>query len=81
MGFKIPGYWLAPPVFAIVARDDVEIHLAKPDHRALPSPHIARRELGRDAYRGVNDLDALPAELQERGASILESPALCVYKG
>jgi len=80
LGFKILGYWLDPPVFAIVARDDVEIHLGKSDHGALPSPNIVRRESGLDAYIWVNDVDAMYAELQGRGAKILQPPTLTVYK-
>ncbi len=80
LGFKIMGYWLDPPVFAIVARDDVEIQFGKSDNGALPSPNIVRRESGLDAYIWVNDLDALYAELQGRGAKILEAPAMRAYK-
>ena len=74
------SYWLDPPVFAIVARDDVEIQFGKSDNEALLSPNIVRRESGLDAYIWVNDLDALYAELQGRGAKILEAPAMRVYK-
>jgi hypothetical protein len=80
LGFKILGYWLDPPVFAIVARDDIEIQFGKSDNGNLPSPNIARRRSTLDAYIWVNDLDALYAELQGRGAKILEPPAMRVYK-
>jgi hypothetical protein len=49
LGFKIMGYWLDPPVFAIVARDDVEIQFGKSDSGSLPSPNMVRRESGLDA--------------------------------
>ncbi len=80
LGFKILGYWLDPPVFAIVARDDVEIQFGKSDNAALPSPNIVRRKSSLDAYIWVNDVDALYAELQGRAAKILEPPAMRVYK-
>jgi catechol 2,3-dioxygenase-like lactoylglutathione lyase family enzyme len=80
LGFKILGYWLDPPVFAIVARDDIEIQFGKSDSENLPSPNIARRQSALDAYIWVNDLDALYAELQGRGAKILEPPKVRVYK-
>jgi Glyoxalase/Bleomycin resistance protein/Dioxygenase superfamily len=80
LGFKIRGYWLDPPVFAIVARDNVEIQFGKSNDGAFPSPNIARRESSPDAYIWVSDLDALYAELQQRGATILEPPAMRVYK-
>ena len=76
----ILGYWLDPPVFAIVARDDIEIQFGKSDSGNVPSPNIARRQTALDAYMWVNDLDALYAELQSRGAKILEPPAMRVYK-
>jgi hypothetical protein len=80
LGFKIMGYWLDPPVFAIVMRDTVEIQLGKSDNGAFSSPNFMRREGGLDAYIWVNDVDALYAELQCRGAKILEPPEMRVYK-
>ncbi len=80
LGFKILSYFLDPPVFAVVARDDVVIHFGKSDNGAPPSPNVTRRSIGLDAYIWVNDLDALYAELQGRGAKIIEPPAMRVYK-
>lgn len=81
LGFRILGYFQDPPVFAMVARDAVEIHFGKADDGATPSPNVLRRRgLGLDAYIWVNDLDALHAELQGRGAKIIEAPAVRVYK-
>jgi uncharacterized glyoxalase superfamily protein PhnB len=79
-GFKILGYFLDPPVFAMVARDDVEIHFGKVDAGKSMAPNFTRRQLGLDAYIWVNDLDALFTELKGRGAKILENPVLRVYK-
>ena len=80
LGFKILGYFLDPPVFAMVARDVAEIHFGKADDGATPSPNFTRRRgLGTDAYIWVNNLDALHAELQERGAKIIEGPVQRVY--
>jgi len=80
LGFKILNYFLDPLVFAVVARDDVVIHFGGSDDGARPSPNITRRSIGLDAYIWVNDLDALYAELQGRGAKIIEPPAMRVYK-
>jgi hypothetical protein len=80
LGFKIMGYWFDPPVFAIVARDNVEIQLGKSDDGAPPSPNRVRREESLDAYTWVNDVDARHAELQGHGAKILEPATLRVYK-
>jgi hypothetical protein len=38
LGFKILGYFRDPPVSAIFARDDLEIHFGKSDNGAVPSP-------------------------------------------
>lgn len=81
LGFKIMGYWFEdPPVFAIVARDNVEIQLGKSDGGVPPSPNSVRREESLDAYIWVDDVDALYAELQGRGAKIIEPPTLRLYK-
>lgn len=81
LGFRILGYFQDPPVFAMVARDAVEIHFGKADDGAAASPNVLRRRgLGLDAYIWVNDLDALHAELKGRGAKIIEAPAVRVYK-
>jgi hypothetical protein len=78
--FKILGYFLEPPVFAMVARDGVEIHFGKVDAGASVSPNSTRRKVGLDAYIWVNDLDALHTELKSRGARIFEAPVMRVYK-
>jgi len=80
MGFQILSYFLEPPVFAMAARDAVEIHFGKSDNGAAASPNVARRAIGLDAYIWTNDLDALHAELKSRGAKIIEGPVMRVYK-
>jgi predicted enzyme related to lactoylglutathione lyase len=81
LGFRVRGYFLDPPIYAIVARDSVEIHFGKLDRGiATTSPNIQRREGSIDAYIWVNDLDPLYAELRERGAKIVEPPTTQVYK-
>src|SRR5216684_4051320 len=73
LGFKILSYFLDPPVFAVVARDDVVFHFGESDNGAPPSPNVTRRSIGLDAYIWVNDLDALYADLQGRGAKIIDN--------
>ena len=46
-GFRILGYFLDPPVFAMVGRDTAEIHFGKADGGALPPPNVSRRSIGR----------------------------------
>ena len=80
LGFRILGYFLDPPVYAIVARDSIEIHFGKTDTGFAASPNIRRREGSLDAYIWGNDLDPLHPELKERGTKIVEAPATRVYK-
>jgi catechol 2,3-dioxygenase-like lactoylglutathione lyase family enzyme len=81
LGFKIHGYFLDPPVYAMVGRDSVEIHFGKSDAGTAASPnHLRRKGLGLDAYIWVNDLDSLHAELQSRGVKIIDPPTMRVYK-
>jgi hypothetical protein len=58
----------------------VEIHFGNLDKGAAPSPNITRREGSLDAYIWVNAVDARYAELQSRGAKIIELPTMRVYK-
>lgn len=81
LGFQIHGYFLDPPAYAMVGRDNVEIHFGKSEAGAPPSPnHLRRKGLGLDAYIWVNDLDSLHAELQSRGVKIIDPPTMRVYK-
>ena len=80
LGFKILSYFLAPPAFAVVARDNVVIHFGKSDNGAVPSPNVTRRSIGLDAYIWANDLDDWYAELQGRGAKIIAPPTMRAYK-
>ena len=79
-GFKILGYYWDPPVFAMVGRDDVVIQFGRIDRGQTVSPNRARRDEALDAYIWVSDLDALHAELKDRGARIIEGPVMRVYK-
>jgi len=81
LGFKVLGFFLDPPVYAMVERDSVVIHFGKvaAEHQAAPN-HTRRPSLGLDAYIWVSDLDALHAELKDRGARIIEGPVMRVYK-
>jgi catechol 2,3-dioxygenase-like lactoylglutathione lyase family enzyme len=76
LGFKLLGYFLDPPVYAMVERDAAEIHFGKGD--AAPGSQL--RKSGMDAYIYVDDLDAVHKDLQARGANITEGPVVRVYK-
>lgn len=79
LGFRIRGYWREPPVFAIVARDAIEIQFGKLDPGMPANPNVRRRDEGLDAYIWVSDVDALLAEFRERGAHVVDGPAKRVY--
>lgn len=73
-GFEILGYFLDPPVFAIVRRDGAEIHLGKSDNGDVNLNDSVRRGLGTDAYIFISDVIGLHEELKKRGANIVEGP-------
>lgn len=73
-GFEILGYFLDPPVFAIVRRDGAEIHLGKSDNGEVNLNDSVRKGLGTDAYIFISDVIGLHEELKQRGANIVEGP-------
>jgi uncharacterized glyoxalase superfamily protein PhnB len=65
LGFQCLGTWQDPPVYAIVARDQHEIHF-----RCAPPPTASPDKYSDellDAYVSVEDADALYAEYATRG--------------
>ena len=80
LGFQIAGYWdgarvtsvpEAAPLFAIVSRDHIQVFFnqaEKSDGRQ------ARAEGVYDVYLRVAGVDALAAELLDRGADIIDGP-------
>ncbi|MGQ0701652.1 MAG: glyoxalase superfamily protein [Gemmatimonadales bacterium] len=85
LGFQIAGYWDGaqvslntepPPVFGIVWRDQISIHLNRADQ---PDVRTGRAEGAYDVYLRVKGLDALAAELRGRGADILDGPEDRIY--
>lgn len=78
LGFEILGYFLAPPVFAMVGRGGVEIHFGKADAEPQRS-NLTFRTISSDAYIWVDDVVALFEELTASGADIIEGPIMRVY--
>jgi catechol 2,3-dioxygenase-like lactoylglutathione lyase family enzyme len=84
LGFRIAGYWdgeketstpTAPPFFAVVWRDGVEIFFNRAD-----GPVSRTRAPGAyDVYFRVSGVDALAEELRRRGADIIDGPDDRVY--
>ena len=85
LGFQIAGYWdgesasltpEAPPVFAIVRRDQIQVFFNLADQ---PDVSTGRAQDGYDAYLRVTGIDALAEELRTRGADIIDGPEDRVY--
>src|ERR1041385_646505 len=79
LGFTILGYFLDPPVYAMVRRDQVEIHFGKSDSGETHTNQTLRKGLGNDAYIIVSDIDGMHAELAAAGANIVQEPVRRVY--
>jgi uncharacterized glyoxalase superfamily protein PhnB len=77
LGFEILGYFLDPPVYAIVKRQGVEIHFGKSS--APPRSSTSIRPEGMDAYIFVDDVDRLAKEFAERSTNIVEGPVDRIY--
>jgi len=80
LGFTILGYFADPPVFAMVERDDVEIHFGRADNGETSMNESVRRGLGTDAYIWVSEIEALFAELSDNGVEIIEGPVKRIYE-
>jgi len=80
MGFTILGFFADPPVYAMIARDEVELHFGKIDDGAeMQFNETLRKGLGSDVYIFVDDVHALYDEFRSRGAEITEGPIKRIY--
>ena len=79
LGFELLGYFLDPPVFAMVRRDSAEIHFGKADNGRTQMNEMVRKGLGTDAYIFVTDVNTLYEEFVESGVEIVEGPIKRVY--
>lgn len=79
LGFEILSYFLDPPVYAMVRRDEIEIHFGKSDIGDIQLNETIRHRLGSDAYIIVSDIDGMHAEFVESGANIVEGLTKRVY--
>lgn len=78
LGFTIIGSWAEPPVYAMVARDGVEIHFGKSEKAG--TSNAAVRSGSFDVYIWISDIDAIFEELTENGADIVEGPIKRIYE-
>ena len=76
LGFHIADYWQTPPVFAIVWRDTVEVFFNQADGGDV---RTGRARGAYDAYFRIKGVEAFAAELRQRGAEIVDGPAVRVY--
>lgn len=79
LGFEILGFFAEPPVYAMVRRDQAEIHFGKADTEIMQMNESVRRGLGTDAYIFVTDVSALHQEFIENGVEIIEGPIKRIY--
>ena len=80
LGFEILGYFPDPPVYAMVRRDNAEIHFGKIDDGGeMRFNESVREGLGSDVYIFVSDINSLYQEFAERGADIIEGPVKRIY--
>lgn len=80
LGFSLLNYFADPPVYAMVARDGVEMHFGKADNRPVDQTSVSYRRVGFDAYIWVNDVHALFDEFTATGADIVEGPVKRIYE-
>jgi|SRR5688572_9791022 len=81
LGFKILGFFAEPPVYAMVARDEVELHFGKIDEGLeMQFNEMLRKGLGSDVYIFVEDVRALYEEFVQQGVEITEGPIKRVYE-
>jgi len=72
LGFRILGYFLDPPVYAMVEKDSAEIHFGKADGDQINTNESVRKGLGTDLYLVVSDIDKLFAVLKEGKVNFTE---------
>ena len=80
LGFELLGFFADPPVYAMLARDGVEMHFGKADGRPTDESNGQFRRVGFDAYIWTDDIQGLFEELSASGAEILEGPVKRIYE-
>src|SRR4030095_6116012 len=81
LGFTILAYFADPPVYAMVQRDEAEIHFGKADEGSTVQVNeTLRKGLGNDLYIWVSDIDALFEELSAKNVQIVEGPVKRIYQ-
>lgn len=73
LGFTIDGYWLDPPVYAIVRRGTVGIHFGLADDIKNPQhSNHEHRNGGLDLYVRISGIEELYDELKQKNVKIID---------
>lgn len=79
LGFEILGYFLDPPVYAMIRRDNVELHFGKGDTDATINNENIRCG-SMEAYVSVGDVRTLYEEFIASGVAVPYPPTRRVYE-
>jgi predicted enzyme related to lactoylglutathione lyase len=79
LGFELLSFFGDPPVYAMLARDAVEMHFGMVDAQPAGVSNKRFRDVGSDAYIWVDDIGALFDEFTTAGADIIAGPIRRVY--
>lgn len=71
LGFEVRAYEGEPSAYGYATRDGCNVHIAHADH-CRPNSDLVGDLF--DVYLWVDDVEAVHAELVERGANILHAP-------
>lgn len=78
LGFAIIGYFLDPPVYAMVQRDGFQIHFGKADSDIIKT-NAQFRAISTDLILWVPEIDLFFAEVTACNADIVEGIVTRVY--
>ncbi len=78
LGFEIIGYFPDPPLYAMVKRDNFQIHFAKSDGGGIKTNEAFRKAIS-DFIIWVPEIDRFYEELVSRNADIVEGIVQRVY--
>lgn len=73
LGFTLDGYWLDPPVYAIVKRGSVEVHFGLADDLKNPQrSNQGHRKGGLDVYVRISGIETFYNELKQKNVKIID---------
>ena len=79
LGFRILGYFLDPPVYAMVERDGIQLHFGQADGPGVQLSNVPLRKVGFDLYIWTDDVESLCQEFRDRGVPIARELTDRVY--